>query len=129
MTRHDLPDLVVEALKAMGGAGRIVQICKYIWEHHNDALQGICFTLGSMTFAGRGSASETARCWKSLALIMCGGSERKNSCLSPHRGAGGGAAGHDARMGMATQGHGPGYNVIVGNGHFAVAHYKVAVER
>ncbi|WP_417292780.1 hypothetical protein [Desulfovibrio porci] len=38
MTRHDLPDLVVEALKAMGGAGRIVQICKYIWEHHKDAL-------------------------------------------------------------------------------------------
>lgn len=38
MTRHDLPDMVVEALTAMGGAARIVQICKYIWEHHKDAL-------------------------------------------------------------------------------------------
>lgn len=49
--------------------------------------------------------------------------------LSTRRGAGGGAAGHDARMGMATQGNGPCGNVLVGHGHAAIAHGKVAVKR
>ena len=38
MTRVELPDLVIEALKALGGKARIVPICKYIWENHQEAL-------------------------------------------------------------------------------------------
>ncbi len=40
MTRDDLPDLVIEALKSLGGAGRIVHICKYIWDNHQNTLKG-----------------------------------------------------------------------------------------
>ena len=48
--------------------------------------------------------------------------------LSPNRGAGSAAAGHDARMGMAAQGNGPGCNILVGHGYAALAYRKVAVE-
>lgn len=39
MTRNDLPDMVVEALNSLGGKGKIVQICKYIWEHYEEELR------------------------------------------------------------------------------------------
>ena len=39
MTRADLPDIVFEALKALGGRGTIVQICKYIWEQYEPELR------------------------------------------------------------------------------------------
>ena len=39
MTREDLPEIVFEALEALGGRGTIVQICRYIWENHEENLR------------------------------------------------------------------------------------------
>ncbi len=38
-TRDDLQEWVVEALQALGDEGRIVEICKYIWDHHESDLR------------------------------------------------------------------------------------------
>ena len=38
MVRADLPDIVLEALQALGGRGTIVQICKHIWEKYESEL-------------------------------------------------------------------------------------------
>ena len=38
-TRDDLCDWVIEALKANGGRAKIVQVCKYIWEHYEKELR------------------------------------------------------------------------------------------
>ncbi len=38
-TKDDLCDWVVEALRAFNGSAKIVQICKYIWEHHEHDLR------------------------------------------------------------------------------------------
>lgn len=39
-TRTDLQDWVVCALKANGGAARIVQVAEYIWTHYQEELRG-----------------------------------------------------------------------------------------
>ena len=39
MTKNDLCQLVVKALQANGGSARIVAICKYVWEHHENDLR------------------------------------------------------------------------------------------
>jgi hypothetical protein len=38
-TRDDLEAWLIQALTASGGAGTIVQACKYIWEEHEDELR------------------------------------------------------------------------------------------
>lgn len=38
-TRDDLCDWVVEALRAKGKRARIVEVCKYIWQHHEKELR------------------------------------------------------------------------------------------
>lgn len=39
LTRESLQDLVVEALRANGGRGRVVDVCRYIWQHHEQDLK------------------------------------------------------------------------------------------
>ncbi len=39
MTKDDLCEFVVKALRSKGGNARIVDICKYIWEHHENDLR------------------------------------------------------------------------------------------
>ena len=39
MTKHDLPDMLYTAIKAMGGRTNIVDVCKYFWDHHALDLQ------------------------------------------------------------------------------------------
>jgi hypothetical protein len=39
ITRHVLQDWVVEALQANGGRGRVVDVCKHIWKHHERDLR------------------------------------------------------------------------------------------
>jgi len=39
MQKHDLEDLVVEALKALGGSGMIVDVAREIWIHHEAELR------------------------------------------------------------------------------------------
>jgi hypothetical protein len=39
LTREDLEDLVVEALKANGGSASIVDVCRYVWQHHEQELR------------------------------------------------------------------------------------------
>lgn len=39
LTRHDLPDVLEETLKSLGGQGTIVEVCKYIWENYEKDLQ------------------------------------------------------------------------------------------
>ncbi|WP_206054801.1 hypothetical protein [Nitrosococcus wardiae] len=38
-TKEDLPDWVEAALKHQGGSARLVDIAKYIWEHHESELR------------------------------------------------------------------------------------------
>lgn len=38
-TKDDLCDWVIEALSAHGGRARIVEICKYIWQHYENELR------------------------------------------------------------------------------------------
>ena len=38
-TKHHLDDWVLEALRAHSGRANIVQIAKYLWEHHEPDLR------------------------------------------------------------------------------------------
>ena len=40
VTKADLTDWVVEALKANNGEGSILYVAKYIWDHHQNDLHG-----------------------------------------------------------------------------------------
>jgi hypothetical protein len=39
ITKSDLKDWTVESLRALGGSGRISDICKHIWDHHEQELR------------------------------------------------------------------------------------------
>lgn len=39
LTKQDLPALVVDALKAIGGSGSVVDVCREVWEQNEPALQ------------------------------------------------------------------------------------------
>lgn len=38
--KSDLKIWVLEALRALGGAARVVEVAKYIWDNHESDLQG-----------------------------------------------------------------------------------------
>ena len=38
-TKYDLETWLTEALKALGGSGRIAGICKHVWEAHEAELR------------------------------------------------------------------------------------------
>ena len=38
-TRNELDEWLVDALKALGGSGSIVKVCKHIWEEHEEELR------------------------------------------------------------------------------------------
>ena len=38
-TKYDLETWLTEALKALGGSGRIASICKHVWEAHEAELR------------------------------------------------------------------------------------------
>ncbi len=38
-SRNDLCDWLIEALKAHNGSASIVEICKYVWNHHEQDLK------------------------------------------------------------------------------------------
>ena len=37
--REDLKPWVINALRAHGGSATIIEVCQYIWEHHEDELK------------------------------------------------------------------------------------------
>jgi hypothetical protein len=37
-TKHDLGDWIVEALRANDGSAPLVQVCRFVWEHHDEEL-------------------------------------------------------------------------------------------
>jgi hypothetical protein len=39
MTREDLQPLIIAALKANGGRARVYQVCKYVWDNHEDQIR------------------------------------------------------------------------------------------
>lgn len=39
MTRYDLPDILYNAIKELGGQTSIIGVCKYVWEKHAAELQ------------------------------------------------------------------------------------------
>jgi len=39
ITKEDLQLFVTEALHAHNGEASIVQVCKYVWDHHKDDLE------------------------------------------------------------------------------------------
>jgi hypothetical protein len=40
VTREDLEGWLKSALKDLGGKGKIVEICKWVWKHHERELEG-----------------------------------------------------------------------------------------
>jgi hypothetical protein len=40
MTRDDLKSVVLKAIIAKGGKARLIDVAKYIWEHHEHDLRG-----------------------------------------------------------------------------------------
>jgi hypothetical protein len=36
---HDLKEWVLEAIDAHGGEANLVNVCKYIWDHHENQLR------------------------------------------------------------------------------------------
>ena len=40
MTREDLKNAVIDAIKSHGGKATVVQVAKYIWENYEDKLRG-----------------------------------------------------------------------------------------
>lgn len=38
-TKEDLQQWLVEALRAQSGRGSIVELCRYVWEHHEAELR------------------------------------------------------------------------------------------
>lgn len=38
-TKQNLVDWLYEALKGIGGSGRIADLCKYVWKHHEEDLR------------------------------------------------------------------------------------------
>ena len=54
LTKADLPDLIIEALKAKNGSAKIIDVCKFVWKNHNEQLEssGDLFLLGNMIFVG-----------------------------------------------------------------------------
>ncbi len=51
ITREDMKPWIVAALKAQGGKARVVQVCKYIWDHYENDIRaaGMFSTLGNTT--------------------------------------------------------------------------------
>ncbi|HHW25100.1 MAG TPA: hypothetical protein GXX22_06560 [Clostridiales bacterium] len=39
MKREDLPDILYDSLKKLGGRSNIVDVCKYVWEHYKEELE------------------------------------------------------------------------------------------
>ncbi len=39
MNRYDLPKVLYEALKTLGGQASIIEVCKYVWDNYHDALE------------------------------------------------------------------------------------------
>jgi hypothetical protein len=38
-TKNDLGDWIVEALQAQGGAAPLIDVCRFVWQHHEDELR------------------------------------------------------------------------------------------
>lgn len=38
-TREDLKPLIIKALTSFGGKGRVLQVCKYIWDNHEAEIK------------------------------------------------------------------------------------------
>lgn len=58
MTRYDLPDILYDAIKDMGGQTNIIDICKYVWEKHASELQSAGDLFYSWQYDIRWAATE-----------------------------------------------------------------------
>lgn len=38
-TKHDLGDWIVDALRSNQGSARLIEICRQVWEQHEDELR------------------------------------------------------------------------------------------
>lgn len=74
--RESMKEWVAEAIEELGGKGRIVEICKEVWEKHGDEIMllATCFTNGNMRFAGRRTAFVKTVCFGLLTNLqmVCG---------------------------------------------------------
>jgi hypothetical protein len=39
LTKEDLPDLILEALKAKNRSASLIEVCKFIWKNHHRHLE------------------------------------------------------------------------------------------
>lgn len=55
MNRYDLPDILYNSIKDMGGRTNIVDVCKYVWQQHQQELldSGDLFYTWQYVFVGQ----------------------------------------------------------------------------
>ena len=39
LTKHDLPDLIIEALNTKNGEASLIDVCRFIWKNHQGHLE------------------------------------------------------------------------------------------
>lgn len=70
MTRYDLPDILYNAIKEMGGQTDIINVCKYIWEQHASELQAAGDLFYSWQYDIRWAATELRKTGRMKAADM-----------------------------------------------------------
>ena len=58
VSKDDLKTWVLEALRDLGGSGRIAKICQHIWENHEQELQASGDLLYTWQYAMRWAGQE-----------------------------------------------------------------------
>lgn len=58
MKKNELPDLLFQCLKELGGEANIVAVCRYFWEHYEEELQNSGDLLYTWQYDIRWAATE-----------------------------------------------------------------------
>lgn len=70
MTRYDLPDMLYNAIKDMGGKTNIIDVCKYFWTHYALELQDSGDLFYTWQYDIRWAATELRKCKRMKAAEM-----------------------------------------------------------
>ena len=70
--RKDLTEILEEALVSLGGEGRIVEICEYIWNNYNNDLLSSGDIFYTWQYDLRMSAKETLKAQGKVITIKDG---------------------------------------------------------
>jgi hypothetical protein len=68
LSRESLMPLVVEALRANGGSARVVDVCRYIWDHYESDLKASADLLYTWQYDVRWAAHKLRKTGKLKAV-------------------------------------------------------------